>query len=112
MESIRQKKVGKLIQKELGEWFREKNSIDFPGSMISVTVVRISADLSIAKVYVSIYPGQIAKETFKKITDQAWAIRKELGYRIRKNLRIVPDLHFYLDDSLDYAMRIEELLKK
>lgn len=112
MESIRQKKVGKLIQRELGEWFREKNAIEYPGTMISVTVVRISADLSIAKVYLSIFPSEKSEEVFKRINENNWFIRKELGERIKKNLRIVPELHFYIDDSMDYARRIEELLKK
>jgi ribosome-binding factor A len=112
MESVRQKKVGKLIQKELGEWFREKNATEYPGTMISVTVVRVSADLSVAKVYLSIYPSEKSEMVFKKINENNWFIRKELAARIKKNLRIVPELHFYIDDSLDYAHRIEELLKK
>lgn len=112
MESIRQKKVSKLIQKELGEWFRRNSSPLFVGAMLSITVVRVSADLSVAKIYISVYPGTKKEEVFKILNENNRYIRKELGNLIGKSIRIIPELHFYHDDSLDYAQRIEDLLKK
>jgi ribosome-binding factor A len=112
MESIRQKKVSKLIQKELGEWFRRNSSAMFGGAMLSITVVRVSADLSVAKIYISVFPGTKTGEVFKILNENNRFIRKELGGLIGKSVRIIPELHFYEDDSLDYAQRIEELLKK
>ncbi|MBS1638001.1 MAG: 30S ribosome-binding factor RbfA [Bacteroidetes bacterium] len=113
MESVRQSKVAKLIQKELAELFRAEAKNMFFGAFISVTVVRVSPDLSSAKVYVSIMaPGKDEKEIFKIITDHNFLIRKKLGTIIGKQVRIIPELHFYVDDSYDYAQRINDLLNK
>lgn len=113
MATTRQLKVERLLQKELSEIFRIESSINYHGAMISVTVVRISPDLSFAKVYVSIfYPKGNKLEIFELINENYNHTRHKLGERIGKQLRIVPELAFYLDDSLDYAAKIEELLKK
>ena len=113
MDSVRQQKVNKLLAKELAEIFRSEARTNFAGGFITVTGVRISPDLGLAKVYVSIMGGQKDRDAiFKLINDQNTQIRKRLGGIIGKQLRIVPELHFYLDDSLDYAMHIDELLKK
>ena len=112
MESVRQQKVNKLLAKELAEIFRSEARSLFGGGFITVTGVRVSPDLSSAKVYVSIMGNKDRKAIFKLIEDQTHVIRKKLGMIIGKQLRIVPELMFYIDDSLDYAMRIEELLKK
>ena len=112
MESVRQQKVNKLIQKELAEIFRGNSKTLFTGAFISVTVVRISPDLGSAKVYLSIMSAKNKKEIFKLIEDQASVIRKKLGHMVGKQLRVTPELTFFIDDSLDYAMKIEELLKK
>jgi len=112
MESLRQQKVNKLLAKELAEIFRSEARSLFGGGFITVTQVRVSPDLSSAKVYLSIMGNKDKKAVFKLIQDQTAVIRKKLGLIVGKQLRIVPELMFYIDDSLDYAMKIEELLKK
>lgn len=113
MESVRQSKVAKLIQKELAEIFRAEAKNLFFGAFISVTVVRVSPDLSSAKVYVSILaPGKDEKEIFKLINEHKFVLRKKLGMIVGKQLRIIPELFYYVDDSYDYAQRINDLLNK
>lgn len=80
--------------------------------MISVTNVRISPDLSVARVYISIFPSSKAEEVFNILENTGKSIRGELGKRVSKQLRIVPELVFKIDDSLDYVEKIDELLKK
>ncbi|MCE3259619.1 MAG: rbfA [Bacteroidetes bacterium] len=112
MESVRQQKVNKLIQKELAEIFRSNAKTMFGGAFITVTVVRVSPDLGTAKVYISIMATKDRDAIFKLVETQNYLIRKKLGSVIGKQLRVVPELSFFIDDSLDYAMKIEELLKK
>lgn len=112
MTSTRQYKVSRLLQKELGHVFqREGNSI-FIGKMITVTEVRITPDLGQARVFLSIFPA--AEKAFfeKTMMEHSQHIRHELAMRIRHQLRMVPDLKFFLDDSLDYIENIDRLLKK
>ena len=111
-QSTRQLKISRQLQKDLAEIFRERGTQSFAGAMITVTGVRISPDLSIAKVYISIFPSAKIKEVFAIVEESAKSIRGELGKRVSKQLRIVPQLTFYIDDSLDYAEKIEQLLKK
>ncbi len=108
--SIRQEKVAKLIQRDLGEIFQQVGTDILPGKMISVTVVRTAPDLRMARVYLSIFPTDTSKTDLKAIKSHAGEIRFQLGQRIKNQLRNVPELFFYLDDSLDYAERIDELL--
>ncbi len=112
MESLRQQKVNKLLAKELAEIFRSESKSLFGGGFITVTAVRISPDLSSAKVYVSIMATRDRAVVFKLIEDQKSVIRRRLGAVVGKQLRIVPELSFFIDDSLDYAMKIDALLKK
>jgi ribosome-binding factor A len=114
MESLRQQKVNKLLAKELAEIFRSESRALFGGGFITVTGVRVSPDLGSAKIYLSIMPtsGQDKKVIFKLVEDQTNVIRKKLGNIVAKQLRIVPVLSFFIDDSLDYAMKIDALLKK
>lgn len=113
MSSTRQLKVERLLQKELSEIFRLESILNYQGAMISVTTVRISPDLSFAKVYVSIFhPKGNRLEVFATITENYFHTRHKLGERVGKQLRIVPELAFYLDDSLDYAAKIDSLLNK
>lgn len=113
MESVRQQKVNKLLAKELAEIFRFNSKTLFGGGFITVTGVRVSPDLGVAKVYVSIMGGTKDKQAiFKLIQDQTSVIRGKLGSVVGKQLRVTPELIFYLDDSLDYAMKIDALLKK
>ena len=112
MTSTRQNKVSRMLQKELGVVYQIEGRNMFSGKMITVTEVRITPDLAQARVYLSIFPPP-SKEDFNKITDNnASLVRRELGNRIRNQLRIVPQLQFILDDSLDYIDNIDRLLKQ
>ncbi len=111
METTRQNKIARLIQKELGEMFLLQTKA-MPGVLVSVSVVRISPDMSYARVYLSVFPSEKSAEIVKNINDNAKTIRYELGTRVRFQLRIIPELKFFVDDSLDYAAHIDELLKK
>lgn len=112
MSTTRQNKVARLIQKELGDIFQKESREYWGGKMISVTVVRMTPDLSIAKVYLSIYPIQRDKDPLSEVHENQSRLRYELGNRVRHQLRIIPELIFYVDDSLDYLENIEKLLKK
>jgi ribosome-binding factor A len=111
MESTRQKKVSRLIQKELAGFFLRKGSEVAHGKMISVTRVRISPDLALAKVYISIFPSSDQEDVLHTIKEQSARIRYDLGQKIRSQLRVVPGIDFYIDDSLDYIENIDKLLK-
>lgn len=100
-----------MIQKELADIFQKQGNNLFGGGMISVTVVRVTPDLEIAKVYVSIFPPERKQELFDVINLQVKTIRHELARRVKNQLRLVPDLIFYIDDSMDYADKIDDLLK-
>ena len=110
--STRQLKVGREIQKDMAEIIRSKGMAAFGGAMVTVSEVRVSPDLSLAKIYVSIFPSAKAEAVMHKLEDETSRLRGELGRRVAKQLRIVPELAFYLDDSLDYVEHIDELLKK
>ena len=109
-ETTRQKKICRLIQKELGDIFLLQTK-QTHGTLISVSAVRISPDLALAKVYLSIFPSEKGETLLEAIKANGKQIRHELGKRVRHQLRIVPDLAFYIDDSLDYIERIDNLLK-
>lgn len=111
-ESTRQLKVAREIQKDLAETIRCKGMAYFGGAMVSVSGVKISSDLSVARVYVSIFPSSKAETVMQQLEGEKKAIRGELGQKVRQQLRIVPELNFFLDSSLDYVEHIEELLKK
>ena len=111
METTRQNKISRLIQKELSEIFLLQTK-SMNGVLVSVSAVRISPDMSIARVHLSVFPSERSQEIVKNINDNMKSIRYELGTRVRHQLRIIPELKFFVDDSLDYAERIDELLKK
>ncbi len=111
MESTRQKKVSRLIQKEVADIFLRKGSEYAPGKLISITKVRISPDLSFAKIYLSIFPSSNNGHVLQVVQNHAPKIRFDLGHKVRSQLRIVPDIAFYIDDSLDYIENIDRLLK-
>ena len=111
METTRQNKISRLIQKELSEIILLQTK-SMNGVLVSVSAVRISPDMSIARVYLSVFPSERSQEIVKNINDNMKSIRYELGTRVRHQLRIIPELKFFVDDSLDYAERIDELLKK
>ncbi len=111
METTRQNKISRLIQKELSEIFLLQTK-SMNGVLVSVSAVLIIPDMSIARVYLSVFPSERSQEIVKNINDNMKSIRYELGTRVRHQLRIIPELKFFVDDSLDYAERIDELLKK
>ena len=111
-QSTRQLKVGREIQKDLAEIIRSKGMAAFGGAMVTVSEVRISPDLSLTKAYVSIFPSAKAEEVMGILKENVRTYRGELGRKVAKQLRIVPELVFYLDSTLDYAEHIDELLKK
>lgn len=111
METTRQNKIARLIQKELSEIFLIQTKAT-NGILVSVSAVRISPDMSIARVYLSVFPSEKSQEIVKNINNNMKSIRYELGTRVRHQLRIIPELKFFVDDSLDYVERIDELLKK
>ena len=111
MQETRQNKIARLLQKELSMIFQEQTR-SLHGVMVSVTRVRISPDLSVCTAYLSVFPSEKSEEIVQNITKNEKQIRYELGTRIRYQLRIVPELRFFVDDSLDYIDRIDELLKK
>lgn len=110
--STRQLKVARELQRDLAEIIRGKGMAVFAGSMVTVSEVRISPDLSIAKVFVSIFPSGKGREVLGILEENKRAIRGELGRKVASQLRIVPELDFLLDTTLDYAEHIDELLKK
>ena len=111
MESTRQKKVSRQLLKDLSEILQLKGKDLIGTSLVSVTVVRISPDLSIARVYISVFGTEDKEVLLAKMNQQSYAIRKKLGERIRNQMRKVPELKFFLDDSVDYSQQIEDLLK-
>lgn len=111
MSTIRQNKVSRLLQKEMGDIFQKEGKHYFTGGLATVTNVEISPDLSIAKVYLSLLNLK-PKETMDMLMEKRPEIRKHLSDRVKHQLRIVPDLRFYIDDSYDAIQRIEQLLKK
>ena len=111
MESQRQQKFSRMLQKDLGEIFQQDIKGQFGKAFITVTQVRMSPDLSIAKVYLSLMMVEDVDTFMEELLHRKGRIRKLLGLRIGKKVRIVPDLHFYLDDSADYANNIDSILK-
>lgn len=111
MESTRQAKIARLIQKELSEIFRQQTAKTH-GVIVSVSAVRVSPDLSIARAYLSVFPSDKAKDMLESINRNAKTIRYELAQKVRYQLRKTPELAFYLDDSLDYIENIDNLLNK
>ena len=114
MQSTRQNKICRLIQQDMGDIFLRETKSVFGSSLITVTAVRITPDLSIARIHVSIMViGEGTKEgLLQLIRENTSDLRRRLGLREGKQLRIIPQLEFYLDDSLDYIENIERLLKQ
>lgn len=109
METKRQAKIARLLQKELSEIFRRHTS-SMGGVLVSVSAVRVSPDLGLAKVYLSIFPPEKSGELLGNIKAQAKTVRYELAQSVKQVLRKCPELQFYLDDSLDYIENIDRLL--
>jgi len=108
--STRQNKVARLVHREMADLLLRLNKERFQGKLISVTVVRVTKDMGIARVYLSIFPSEFAKEILEEIRLSSKQLRGELGRKLAKSLRIIPDLEFFVDDSLDYIENIDKLL--
>ena len=111
MQETRQNRISRLLQKELATIFQEQTR-QMHGVMVSVPRVTIRPGLSICTAYLSIFPSEKSEEILKNVTANTKTIRYDLGCRVHNQLRIIPELRFFIDDSLDYIERIDELLKK
>ncbi|MDE5705257.1 30S ribosome-binding factor RbfA [Muribaculum sp.] len=111
METTRQAKISRLLQKELSEIFRQQTA-KLRGVLVSVSTVRVSPDLSVAKAYLSVFPSDKADEILDSINHNSKTIRYELAQKVRYQLRKTPELSFFLDDSLDYLENIDNLLTR
>ncbi|MDA8657833.1 30S ribosome-binding factor RbfA [Flavobacteriaceae bacterium] len=112
-ETPRQKKIGTVLQQEIAALLQ--NAIrkgNVSNLMISVTKVNVTSDLSIAKVYLSIFPNNLASSYFENLKENKSQLRHDLSQKMKNQLRRIPELHFYLDDSLDYIEAIEKELNK
>jgi len=112
MASVRLEKIAALVKKELSIIFQRQMGPMFNGIMITVTQVRVSPDMGVAKIYLSFFPSEKKQAGLEAVLGQQAAIRRLLGEQIAKQLRKIPELHFYMDDSLDYFEEIDRLLKK
>ena len=110
MESKRQQKFSRLIQKEIAEVFQREVTHLFHGAYISVSTVRVSPDLGVAKIYLSLLLGGDSKGILQEIRENTKAIRHALAQRIRNQVRVIPELIFYLDDSAEYAARMDKII--
>ncbi len=112
MATLRQNKVSSLIQKEIADIFQKEMKNAFGSGLITVTHVFVSPDLSFAKTYLSIFGVKEKEKMLEAITKQTKGIRRFLGMRVKKQLRIVPEIAFFIDESADYAEKMDELFKK
>lgn len=110
MESLRQQKINRLLAKELSELFRIESLSLYGKAMITVTRVKVTKDVSIAKIYLSLFLVDNKQELLEKIRQNGREIRHKLSVKVKSQLRVIPDLAFYLDDSLDYIENIDKLL--
>ena len=111
MQETRQARISRLLQKELADIFQSQTRM-MRGVLVSVIGVQISPDLSICTAYLSVFPSDKGEELLENIRGNEKSVRYELGTRVRNQLRIIPELRFFLDDSLDYLEKIDGLLKK
>lgn len=109
MESKRQQKVGRQIQKDLGDIFQREARHLINGTFVTVTAVRMTPDLGIARAYLSFLPEKNKKIVFEAIQESTRFIRQKLAERVRHQLRVVPELQFYLDDTAEYAAKMDAL---
>lgn len=111
MDSTRQQRINKLIQKDLAEIFQAYARDRHKGTLLTITKVRVTPDLGLARVYVSIFPTDKTNELFGDIQDQAPHFKRQLATRTKNQLRKIPEIEYFVDDSLDYEENIDRLLK-
>ena len=112
METTRQQKIAKQIQKDVADIFQKDGAALARGALVTVTGVRVSPDFSYAKIYVSIFPFVQCQALMERFEQQTWFIRRALRQRIRNQLKNIPEIQFFLDDSLEYIEHIEKALKE
>jgi ribosome-binding factor A len=110
-EGKRQKQIAGLLQEEITGIFQRLGMNMMDGGMISVTSVKVTPDLLECRIYLSLYQVKDAKDTMKKIEERAWEIKKELASRVKHQLRRIPEIKFFHDDTLDHVFKMEELFK-
>jgi ribosome-binding factor A len=111
-EGKRQKQIGGLIQAEINNIFQRLGLNIVDGGMVSISSVKVTPDLLEARIYLSIFNAPDNKSALKKIEDRAWEVKKELAARIRSQLRRIPELKFFHDDTLDHVFKMEELFRQ
>jgi len=111
-EGKRQKQVGGLIQEEINAIFQRLGLSFINGAMVSISNVKITPDLLEARIYLSVYNAQDSKAVFEKIEERAWEIKKELASRIKHQVRRIPELKFFPDDTLEHVFKMEELFRQ
>lgn len=111
-EGKRQKQIGGLLQEELNAIFQRLGLGFIQGAMVSIASVKVTPDLLEARIYLSIYNAKDEKAVFEKVEERAWEVKKELAARVRNQLRRIPELRFFADDTLDHAFKMEELFRK
>jgi ribosome-binding factor A len=111
-EGKRQKQVGSLLNEELNLIFQRLGLNMIDGGMVSISSVKITPDLLEARIYLSFFQVKDAQEALKKVEERAWEIKRELTSQVAKQLRRMPELRFFLDDTLDHVFKMEELFKK
>ena len=112
IQTTRQQKISRQIQRDIAEILQKEGAAIVRGTMVTVTTVRVSPDFAYAKVYFSIFPFDKNVEVMQALEQNNWFLRRELGKRIRNQLKVVPELQFFLDDSLEYIDNIDSLLTK
>lgn len=111
-EGKRQKQIGGLLQEEINAIFQRLGLGFIQGAMVSIASVKVTPDLLEARIYLSIYNAKDEKAVFEKVEERAWEVKKELAARVRNQLRRIPELRFFADDTLDHAFKMEELFRK
>lgn len=111
MESNRQKKIAQIVQEDLAELFRKQSAESKQSFLVSVSDVKVTADLGIAKVYLSIFPQEFREPIMKEIEDNKASYRNFIGQKMAKQVRAIPQLNFYLDTTLDDVEKLERELK-
>lgn len=112
MENTRQQKIARQIQRDIADIFQKEAAAIVRGVMVTVTTVRVSPDFGYAKIYVSVFPFDKGEAVLAALKNNNWMIRRALGQRIRFQLKVVPELEFFIDDSLEYIENIDNLLKE
>jgi ribosome-binding factor A len=111
-ESKRQKQVGQLIMEEMSDIFQREGLNVIDGGMVSISKVNVTPDMLEARIYLSLFQIKEPAKLMHDIKERAWELRKILGQRVKNQLRRVPEITFFTDDTLDYVFKMEELFKK